>query len=210
MNLPFAEKLKNHWGNAAASSYTFLTQAAEHAPLPVYRDVAAEMLGGYGEPIPEPEIPDDFSWHTTVEGQPHIARVFEDFRVLWIPQYGGGGEWIERYKLLIEIHPEQIDRLPKSFDDLDPFLGGWTTGYRARLQVADSNWINTITTPICFETTPGESFAEAEFEISAQHLDYAQLKFLLTSETGHFVESVEADIFAIIPEGWREQHRPKG
>lgn len=210
MNLPFTEKLRNLWGNSTVSSFKFLTHAAEHAPLRVYREVAGAMLSHYREPVPEPDVHDEVSWHTTVDGQPHIAKVFEDFRVLWIPEYGGDGEWIERYKLLIEIHPKTLDRLPNSFDDLEPFLGGWTTGYRCRLEVADADWTNSITMPTCFETAPGESFAEAEFEISAQHLDFARLTFLLTTETGHFVESVEADLFAIVPEGWRNHHRPKG
>ena len=207
--MTFVEELKDHWGNAALSSLSFLHAAAKTAPIPEYREAARQLLEYYREPAEKEEAIESTVWHTTVEGQPYMARVFSDFRLLIVPRFGGEGTFIRDYDIILQLHlPDDAPR-PKSFDDIEPFLGGWKTGYRGTLEAYHYERGISFTAPLRFETSPDQTFAEARYSLPTVALGEVRISFCLTTETGHWEEEVEIFPLEAIPDGWKSEH-PNG
>ncbi|MEY4484155.1 MAG: hypothetical protein RL693_1607 [Verrucomicrobiota bacterium] len=208
--MTFAETLKDHWGNPAMSSLSFLRTAAITAPIPEYREAARQLLEYYREPIEDAPEVDPVVWHTTLQGQPHMERVFSDFRLLIVPHYGGEGTFIRDYDIILQIHLPDGARRPKSFDDIEPFLGGWKTGYRGTLEAYHYDRGISFTAPLRFETSPDQTFAEARYSLPTVALGEARISFCLTTESGHWEEEIEVLPLVAIPEGWKAEHNNGG
>jgi hypothetical protein len=204
--MTFVEALKDHWGNAALSSLSFLHAAAKMAPIPEYREAARQLLEYYREPIEKEQEIEPVVWHTTVKGQPYMERVFSDFRLLIVPRYGGEGAFIRDYDIILQIHLADGAPRPKSFHDIQPFLGGWKTGYRGTLEAYQYDRGISFTAPLRFETSPDQAFAEARYSIPTVALGEARISFCLTTESGHCEEEVEILPLEAIPAEWKAEH----
>ncbi|MDF1755242.1 MAG: hypothetical protein P1U89_20805 [Verrucomicrobiales bacterium] len=204
--MTFVESLKDHWGRAALSSLSFLRAAATSAPIPEYREAARQLLAYYREPIPDDREVEGSVWHTRLQGQAHMERVFNDFRLLIVPRYGGEGTFIRDYDFILQIHISDDASRPQSFDDIAPFLGGWKTGYRGSFEAFHNDRGISITAPLRFETSPDQTFAEAKYSVPTVALGEARISFCLTTESGHWEEEVEIFPVEAIPEGWKAEH----
>lgn len=204
--MSFVDSLKDLWGRPALSSLSFLRSAAETAPIPEYREAARQLLAYHGQPVEDDPKVEPAMWHTMVRGQPHMERVFSDFRLMIAPRYASEGAVIRDYDLVLQIHASDSLPRPRSFDDILPFLGGWATGYRGTLEAFHYDRGITFTSPLRFETSPGQSFAEARFSLPTIALGELRISFCLTTESGHSVEEVEIFPLEAIPDRWKAEH----